>query len=152
MINISDQIVQCHYFGNKIVVKTRNETIRLNQEMASIFDIVLNYMPISIEDITERYRLVRSISTDKICDLRQILKEFILNSTMGQKLFKVSENDSSINSILISGVKEKFIPLTLNLELTNKCNLKCTHCYKNAVIESDKFLALGQHRTEKGAR
>lgn len=40
----------------------------------------------------------------------------------------------------IWGKKGKTYPLVVTVELTNKCNFECTHCYKEAGCQNDTFI------------
>lgn len=45
-----------------------------------------------------------------------------------------------IESIAIYGEYKKTYPLSISIELTNRCNFKCTHCYKEADATKSCFL------------
>ncbi len=69
-----------------------------------------------------------------------------------EQLHLASSNiDSLINQLINIGVKisrpiqysgeyGKFYPMILNIELTNQCNFKCSHCYKEADSHKYDFL------------
>ena len=40
----------------------------------------------------------------------------------------------------ILGEAGKFFPITVSFELTNKCNLRCSHCYKEAQVQNNAFI------------
>lgn len=40
----------------------------------------------------------------------------------------------------IYGERGKYDPLYVSVELTNSCNFRCSHCYKEAGIASDFLL------------
>ncbi len=58
--------------------------------------------------------------------------------------------------ISISGDVSRYIPMHLAIELTSRCNFRCTHCYRGSGPEKDDILPLGVVRqaitdlTERG--
>ncbi len=50
----------------------------------------------------------------------------------------ILKNDKSGQHIIITGEKNKRYPLELTIELTNRCNLFCSHCYASANEKSNK--------------
>ncbi len=54
---------------------------------------------------------------------------------------QLSDVDSLfLDDIIFTGEYGRYYPMILNLELTNQCNFKCSHCYKDAGMENLDFL------------
>lgn len=47
--------------------------------------------------------------------------------------------DNIPDKIIINGNKNLQIPYQICIELTNKCNFKCIHCYNECSIENTQF-------------
>ena len=58
-----------------------------------------------------------------------------------QKLITQKVLIDGCKSIPVLGEKGKCFPMTMSIELTNRCNLKCSHCYKEALPENNTFLS-----------
>ena len=64
--------------------------------------------------------------------LNSTQKDVIINN-ISSFLEICKKNEYSLDKELCkSGVKNLFYPKHINLELTNRCNFFCTHCYKSA--------------------
>lgn len=78
-------------------------------------------------------------------------KSWILNfivEMMKKNSIKISENPINDNKLLHEGDKDFISPMHATIEITEKCNLKCKHCYleadikKTAIIDYNKFESL----------
>ena len=56
------------------------------------------------------------------------------------KLWHTGALEEGTTSFQIYGEEGKAYPAFMSLELTNKCNLKCTHCYKEADSVNNSFI------------
>lgn len=61
------------------------------------------------------------------------------------------------SSHLVTGDREYFYPIHLAIELTDRCNLRCLHCYRSSTcegifIEKDKLFKIVEVLTKKGLR
>ncbi|MDR3290903.1 MAG: radical SAM protein [Methanobrevibacter sp.] len=64
------------------------------------------------------------------------------NILLQTPFIKISEEPGKI-STLITGSFDKQYPVMVSVDLTNKCNFKCKHCYNESVIENDEFIETG---------
>ena len=140
MITLSNNIKRVHYFGDKIIVNTNLDMIKLNKEMSDIIKIVIHNGPCTIEDISEIYArnhmLIYKLGDGK--QLIDLIEHFIERTPVGKQLF--SRGASQNNELIFSGVEGKYFPTTISFELTNKCNLSCSHCYKNASKNTNSYI------------
>lgn len=49
-------------------------------------------------------------------------------------------NNITFEDWKITGIQGKYYPKALTIEMTNKCNFNCSHCYKEANTINDQFL------------
>lgn len=76
-----------------------------------------------------------SVADDVDYELKDILQQFIKND-----LIKISQTHSSthIEDIICKDTGSKFAWI----EITNKCNLKCIHCYNESDSHCDNIMSL----------
>ena len=140
MIKLSDNILQIHYFGNKCMIKTDEGLGMLNEQVSFLINLINTHSIISLEDITLAFIKKFSIDGD-FEEIQNIIKNYIYNSKYSKKHFCESNNDQ-INKVKVSGSPNRFVPYLLNIELTNVCNLNCSHCYKEANCYKAKYIEL----------
>lgn len=140
MITLSSNINRVHYFGDKIIVNTETDMIKLNKEMSDLMKIVIQHGPCTIENISKLYAK-KHMSIYEFNDGKQLIElieQFIERTAIGKQLF--SRDISQNKELIISGVEGKYFPTTLSFELTNKCNLCCSHCYKSASQNKNTYI------------
>lgn len=90
----------------------------------------------SLNEIVDRI----SIELETNCKdrIKEILIEFINSKAT---VIKISEKENPVD-ISITGKKGIKMPMSIILNLTNKCNLKCIHCFKSCDGFNNKELPL----------
>ena len=130
MISLSKKVLQIHHFGNKCLIKTDEGLIPQNEYSSFIIKNIYN-RPTTIENITHSF--IKQFEVDaSFEDIQSLIHNYIFKYS--KKLFCQCTNyDNSLPSPpIISGTPNRYVPYLLNVELTNTCNLNCTHCYKEA--------------------
>lgn len=90
------------------------------------------------------FKVCADLALDSISDMYDMYVKFI-DKLVNKKMIELYNEPYAFNSsrykeINVSGEKGKFYPFQIILELTNKCNLNCKHCYKIAGVNKRKFL------------
>ncbi|WP_340025052.1 radical SAM protein [Paenibacillus sp. FSL K6-1096] len=126
-IYINPNVKGIHYFGECSIIEFKDEEYILNPAKSLVMDMVLNNSGIEIE----KWSLL-----DANIEYRDELRQaalFFIESELGQKLFTTTAPLTPSASILkITGKPQHYYPKKISIELTNKCNLYCSHCYKEA--------------------
>ena len=130
MIALSEKILQIHNFGNKCLIKTDNGLIPQNEHVSYLIKYIYNN-PSTIESISQAFVSQYNINAS-LEEVKQLVQKFICDSNHSNKLFILDNDNRCISNPLISGTPNRYVPYLLNIELTNMCNLNCTHCYKEA--------------------
>lgn len=130
MILLSKKVLQIHYFGNNCLVKTDEGLISQNEYSSFIIKSIYN-RPTTIENITHSF--IKQFNIDaSFEDIQSIIHNYIFKYS--KKLFIECTDYDNVppSNPIISGIPNRYVPYLLNIELTNTCNLNCTHCYKEA--------------------
>lgn len=130
-----------HYFGNISFIDDLNNIkdeyfyIDLDEVGTDIIQFCDGLT--SIENLHQKIVLEYSLDSNDI-ETKELLLQFINNLvTKGVLDLKDMPCDYGISQ---SGERGKLYPFILNLELTDSCNLRCKHCYKEATIGQGAFL------------
>lgn len=125
-------ICNVHQFGEYFILETQTG------ELAFLTEVqyrILYFYSISksasqtCDEILKYYNL-----EDESADvIRENVSDFIKNATRMNLTF---------DSIYVTGESKKYYPRVLNIEITNKCNFFCSHCYKNAKCTNHNYLDL----------
>lgn len=113
-----------HYWGKGIIVLVDNQQFHFNEIQKEILFKIHN----------------KNISMDRYCT-------GVLESNTGYKNFYNQLNKYNILSeystgkFTTSGEEGMFYPLKLNIQITDKCNLQCKHCYMCASPKNKEFLS-----------
>jgi radical SAM protein with 4Fe4S-binding SPASM domain len=135
-----NKTVRLHYFGD--------ESILINHEEPLFFNHAETMLLEKINGCSSTTEIVEKISKEIQSNEVQVIYNLFLDFIEREELKNVILIDSKPheNNLIISGKKGYKYPLNILLELTNKCNLKCVHCYKEAgynkkdEISSEKLL------------
>lgn len=119
-----------HYYGKQILLDQGRETTYLDEVQSSIYKMLNDGVTVSsiVEYLTDGV----NVSDQQIQLLNDRITEF-KEKCETQGLFPDK-------GTVISGEKGKYYPKTLNIEMTNGCNLQCIHCYKNATEQSADYV------------
>jgi len=121
-----------HLIDDHGIIFTPDGTYILNNVEAYIMEYIngLNSMEEIIEIISNELNI-----EDK-CKIKDIILEFIDSKP---KALSIDTNKKNYN-IVKTGEKGIKIPLNLIISLTNKCNLKCVHCFKSCSSNEKTFI------------
>lgn len=128
-----------HYYGNSgYIYKLTNpgiSKIDLDEVSTDILELCngINNIEDIYINISKEYNLDFHDE-----EARGVLLTFIDKFTNSNIL--TLKNNPSIYNTNCSGERRKLYPYFLSLELTNLCNFKCTHCYKETLYKEGKFL------------
>jgi len=143
-IYISENVHAIHYFGNKIIINRGDEMLRLNQQLSTICKIVLRTKECTLEQLTDDFITEHGITHVQNASRQKIknLLEYQITKTKYGKFIFYTGKKNNVNKFIVTGVEGKYYPLALTIEVTNQCNLKCSHCYKNADPTKNDYLNL----------
>lgn len=144
MISLSEKILQIHYFGNKCLIKTDEGLISQNEYVSFIIKYLYKN-PATIDSITHAF--INQFDVDATFEnVRSLIQNYICISKNSKKYFCEHANGEGIHSVCpaVSGTPSRYVPYLLNIELTNSCNLNCTHCYKEANCSKPSYIDLSE--------
>lgn len=130
-IGLADKVLQIHYFGEKLLVKTNDGIIPLNKQASFIVDLLFQRGSCTVDEITAELMKTYKIETNNLDPVKKIILSFVQGESLSKLLFDLSGAPRE-KTILQSGQPGRYIPYVLNVEITNVCNLNCFHCYKQA--------------------
>ncbi len=130
IINFSECITDVHYFGDCMVVTIDNQEYILNAAKSFICKRVLQQTDSAnlIQEIIDD----NNLSEDERYEVKKNIEAFMLESDLGKRLFKFGDTSRNKNHLKSTGIPNQYYPLKVDIELTNRCNLYCLHCYKRA--------------------
>ncbi len=131
MIKLSDEILQIHYFGDKCMIKTEDGLTPLNKQVSFIINLIDKHSMISFEDLISVFIKKFDIHGD-YTEVKRIIERYIYENKFFEDCSVESNIGGNLNKIKRSGSPERYVPYLFNIELTNICNLNCSHCYKEA--------------------
>lgn len=123
-----------HLFGMDMYLYDRShkhDYIRLNSAEKSIVQAI-NYhhdVHLAWNAICSEYHIQSSDN-----EAQGIFEKFL------NKMIAVGAMAKGANTQQVYGQEGKTFPAFVSIELTNKCNFRCTHCYKEAESKNDTFL------------
>lgn len=101
--------------------KSRTKSI-INEDMFEILNFIYEHEGITIKEFSNYY-----------CDLEDVLNQLLDLGTLKQKKQKRCNNIKKITNLDTA---------RLFVELTDKCNLRCKHCYGDFKLENQHILSL----------
>lgn len=123
-----------HKFGSLNIYEINTDLIAVFKDYQ--VDMILNYYKgFSIKKNTDAILKKMMISSDKVEVLKKQIAMFL------KELSRMGLLPDYIDDFVITGESNKYYPKYLNLELTNKCNLFCSHCYKEATVKNSDFIS-----------
>lgn len=115
-----------HFFGEDSLLIGSNKQLFFNSA-ETLFLEKMNGMN-SLEEIASK--IASELNTDRVEAILKMLKNFMEKiSQLNILEILLAPKDTTI---ITTGMKGHKFPLNILLEITNKCNLKCVHCYKEA--------------------
>ncbi|HJJ49760.1 MAG TPA: radical SAM protein [Methanocorpusculum sp.] len=130
-----------HYFGDGSILQVGHRRISLNSVLTDILTTCTGQDTIKsiCNKIIKEYSNRPPNSSEKEIIHKKII-DFIEDFT-NKSLLVLSSEKQGI-TYTITGIKGKFYPRKLTLELTDCCNLRCTHCFKEANCKNTHFLEM----------
>lgn len=121
-----------HYFGQGLIVKTRNNFHFVGSIEKSLILCCNN---------KTRKQLICE-SKDGHLDDFKIKFHKLIDGLVSREIL-VENEDTVCANLSLTGVECRYYPFSIYLEITDSCNLSCSHCYKNAseVSTQSHFLA-----------
>lgn len=119
-----------YWYGNQALLCDENDEFAYVEINETEFEVInaINLLH-KVEDVWNHLCIEYSMSE---CDEEiEILKDYL------SQLIKKGILCRGTGSKPIYGEKGKYYPLYVSVELTNCCNFKCSHCYKEADITND---------------
>lgn len=130
LISLNKDVCRIHYY-NEIMVVVLNDSRQ-----------------IFVKDFHIQY-ILEKICQNGFFDTKEFLVQFEMQADVRtvEKIFKTKIETGYLHEIfmignegrcvLLTGIKGKRIPLKLQIEITRRCNLNCSHCYKFANMDND---------------
>lgn len=115
-----------HIYGDRYILRT--QSIRADFSESQFKIIKAFFVSKNIDDTVHLLLGNQNVDEFTYKKIYSKINNFILDlsSKFGEDIF------SPKSKLSISGEEGKFYPRVLNIELTNYCNFKCGHCYKEA--------------------
>lgn len=118
-----------HYFGKQSEIIDENGMEYLyNEIQTDIFELCTGLNTCS--EIVEKLAVVYNANSKMFDELKISVMNFI-KTQVNKNILVLKDVQESMNNIY--GERGKFYPLALSIEVTNKCNFSCPHCYKSAL-------------------
>lgn len=127
---ITDAIVRMHWMPNKALVYSKIE-----DRTKELYEY--NMDPISTEYAELLSQITGTQTLGQIIEINGKNKDIpaLIENAYLREWVKFSENKSISPKMKTTGDRNYFFPPHLAIELTDKCNLSCKHCYRNAKHE-----------------
>ena len=116
---LSPRVEVLHWYNEKMLVFKDAKEYKLNSPQAQTLLKAINGIQLSANELNFVYKMI---------DMGLILKA-----------------DKSERHCSVTGEINKRYPLELTIELTNRCNLFCSHCYASANEGSNKDINIGMY-------
>ena len=112
-----------HYFDDYSILLTNEDNYILNDVETYIIEKFNGNK--SIDEMVRE--ISKDLDTRNYSKIKAIVMDFINNKND----FLFLNKNSDYKNLKTSGMKNAKIPINIIISLTNKCNLKCIHCFKN---------------------
>jgi radical SAM protein with 4Fe4S-binding SPASM domain len=132
-----NKIMHIHYFGDEAIIINREngQQFFLNSTELDIIERLHN--GIDLKQLINMISLELNLEDKK--EIEKILQKFI-QEKLAQQIIEPVEIFIA-RTLNTTGMKGYQYPLNILLEITNKCNLKCVHCYKEAGYEKNNDIS-----------
>lgn len=123
-----------HYYGSGSILQVKFQKSCFNKIATDI--LILCNGKNRIKDIVDK--LIVSTHHLPTQDQKRTIQENVLSfvSSCCKKSFLVTSDKPISGYYSITGERGKYYPRKITLELTNTCNLRCKHCFKNAGVQT----------------
>ena len=124
-----------HYYGSGSILQVKFQKSCFNKIATDILTLCTGEN--RIKDIVDKL-IVSSSNRLPTQDQKKRIQENVLSfiSSCCKKSFLVASDKPISRNYSITGERGKYYPRKITLELTNTCNLRCKHCFKNAGVET----------------
>ena len=137
---LRNQDFSFHYNDDAIIVYMGATSAKLNQLYAEVVEKCdgKNNLCNIVEGIFAKYDI-----KDGDTEARQLFTEVIIEELLTHKIIEdVSENTPPYNVNPITGKMGASFPGNVLIEVTNKCNFCCKHCFKNAKANNTGYISV----------
>lgn len=121
-----------HYFDDHSILLTDKDNYILNDVETYIIEKFNGHK--SISEILEE--IGKDLNTYNYSKIESVVMDFINNKSDFLVLNKTSQD----MHVKTSGIKNAKVPINIIISLTNKCNLKCIHCFKNCSYQNNNHI------------
>lgn len=128
-ISLSKNVDNIHYYGSSIAIFDKLGKIHLFKNPIEVFIVNNIVQGITLNDLAFLVHDKFIQSDEKVNDVEIIIKNFL---TTDQNVLLFDFKNYIDEMPVVTGQRNKFFPTRLQIDLTNKCNLFCKHCYKEA--------------------
>lgn len=124
-----------HYYGSGSILQVKFQKSCFNKIATDILTLCTGEN--RIKDIVDKL-IVSSSHHLPTQDQKKTIQEKVLSfiSSCYKKSFLVISDKPRMGDYSITGERGKYYPRKITLELTNTCNLRCKHCFKNAGVQN----------------
>lgn len=130
-----------HYWGNNILIyKTLHEFVSLPQLHTDIVDLIANY-DLDYESLYNALCSKYSVDTED-AQIHQAYVKVISKLMAAGYIFE----NKTHNKKKITGTKGLFYPFSIVVEITDKCNLRCKHCYRDTKQQNFREMNMDEFR------
>lgn len=126
-VRITDGAIM-HFWGDDcLLVDDRGKIYKFSDVYVDILELCDGSLRIEdiVNKILHEYNCPVELYNDAQDKVLQMLKYLIKNRVIVESCVKPT-------LIKFSGERGKYYPQSINIELTNRCNFNCAHCYKGA--------------------
>lgn len=126
----------------------KNSSLHYFDDLGVLFTNIGNYILNDVEVyMMEKFNgkksveeIVNEISVDLESDDKDQIKNIVMEFINSKPDAIFLSNQKNPEPLRRTGIKNTMIPLELTISLTNRCNLKCIHCFKKCSVEGQDFL------------
>lgn len=128
-----------HYFGDIAFIDNVNDNDSIDIDLDQVGTDIIQLCDgiTSLESLYEKISLEYNLDRDDE-ESKELFLQFI-ESLVNKEILKFKDTPSFCKN-KTTGKRDKMYPFLLILEITDSCNLRCKHCYKDGSSEKSTFL------------
>lgn len=126
MIPYFNKPIRIHYFGNDSLLIDGKSQLFFNHAETILLE--------KIDGKKTLLQISKTVADEINTDQHTVIFELLVKFIEREEFIDLIEliNQPKDNLVMFTGEKGALYPLNILLEITDKCNLKCVHCYKEA--------------------